>query len=316
MMPMLDNASVPTRNRLPDHAVNLSIAVGIATRGRPDTLKETLADLALQTRPAEGTYVAYFDPYDIGDAPLLFPKVQFLKGSGGSCAQRNHLLDAAANRYELIFFMDDDFYLHRDYLLRMEQTFLSDPLILGATGEVVADGAVGPGLTTNYARERLGRIGAVPSLTQRKPQPAFNTYGCNMAFRVSALLEHRIRFDENLPIYAWFEDVDFSRRLLPYGKLVLVPGAQGVHLGIKQGRTSGKRLGYSQVANPIYMARKGTLPWVAAIKGICRHVSKNLLLSLRPEPYVDRRGRVRGNLLALRDLLLGRMRPDRILQLH
>ncbi len=315
-MPVLGGSSVPTRDSLPGQAANLSVAIGIATRGRPDTLKETLADLALQTRPAEGIYVAYFDSRDVGDAPLLFPQVHFLQGSGGSCAQRNHLLDAAGDRYGMIFFMDDDFYLHRDYLLRMEQTFLSDPLILGATGEVIADGAVGPGLTTDYARERLNQIGAVPSLAQRKPKPAFNTYGCNMAFRVSALREYGIRFDEDLPIYAWFEDVDFSRRLLPHGKLVLVPGAQGVHLGIKQGRTSGKRLGYSQVANPIYMARKGTLPWVDAIKGICRHTSKNLLLSLRPEPYVDRRGRVQGNLLALWELLLGRMRPDRILQLH
>ncbi len=314
-MPMVDSASIPIRNRPSGPAANLSVAIGIATRGRPDTLKQTLADLALQTRPAESTYVAYFDPCDIGNAPLLFPQVRFLQGSGGSCAQRNHLLDAAGDRYGLIFFMDDDFYLHRDYLLRIEQTFLSDSLILGATGEVIADGAVGPGLTTDYARERLRQIGAVPSLTQREPQPAFNTYGCNMAFRVSALQEHGIRFDEDLPIYAWFEDVDFSRRLLPYGKLVMVPGAQGIHLGIKQGRTSGKRLGYSQVANPIYMARKGTLPWLAAIKGICRHVSKNLLLSVRPEPYVDRRGRVRGNLLALWELLLGRMRPNRILQL-
>jgi len=315
-MPTLGGATIATRNSLPDQAATLSIAIGIATRGRSDTLKETLADLALQTRPADGVYVAYFDLQDIGDAPSLFPQVHFLQGSGGSCAQRNHLLDAAGDHHSLIFFMDDDFYLHRDYLLRMEQTFLSDPLILGATGEVIADGAVGPGLSSDYAREKLRQIGTVPTLAQCKPQPAFNTYGCNMGFRVSALREHGIRFDEDLPIYAWFEDVDFSRRLLPYGKLVLVPGAQGVHLGIKLGRTSGKRLGYSQVANPIYMARKGTLPWLSAASGIVRHVSKNLLLSLRPEPYVDRRGRVQGNLLALRELLQGRMRPDRILQLH
>jgi hypothetical protein len=34
-----------------------------------------------------------------------------------------------------------------------------------------------------------------------------------------------------------------------------------------------------------------------------------------PEAYVDRRGRLHGNVLALRDLLTGRMAPERILEL-
>ena len=33
----------------------------------------------------------------------------------------------------------------------------------------------------------------------------------------------------------------------------------------------------------------------------------NIVRSPWPEPYVDRRGRLRGNLLALRDLMTGRM---------
>jgi hypothetical protein len=41
----------------------------------------------------------------------------------------------------------------------------------------------------------------------------------------------------------------------------------------------------------------------------------NALRAARPEPYVDRRGRLVGNALALRDLLIGRMTPERILQL-
>jgi hypothetical protein len=41
----------------------------------------------------------------------------------------------------------------------------------------------------------------------------------------------------------------------------------------------------------------------------------NLARSLRPEPWVDRRGRMKGNWLALRDWLLGRMHPRNILTL-
>jgi hypothetical protein len=34
-----------------------------------------------------------------------------------------------------------------------------------------------------------------------------------------------------------------------------------------------------------------------------------------PEPYVDRRGRLKGNFLAFRDWFSGRMVPERILDL-
>jgi hypothetical protein len=37
--------------------------------------------------------------------------------------------------------------------------------------------------------------------------------------------------------------------------------------------------------------------------------------ALRPEPWVDRRGRARGNWLAMFDLLRGRVVPERILEL-
>jgi hypothetical protein len=37
--------------------------------------------------------------------------------------------------------------------------------------------------------------------------------------------------------------------------------------------------------------------------------------SVRPEPFVDRRGRLRGNLLAVLDLVRGRTTPERILEL-
>jgi hypothetical protein len=40
-----------------------------------------------------------------------------------------------------------------------------------------------------------------------------------------------------------------------------------------------------------------------------------MLHAPRPEPYVDRRGRLRGNMLALGDLLRHRMAPERVLEL-
>jgi len=41
----------------------------------------------------------------------------------------------------------------------------------------------------------------------------------------------------------------------------------------------------------------------------------NTVRSMRPEPFVDRRGRLPGNILALADLALGRINPERASEL-
>jgi GT2 family glycosyltransferase len=315
-MPLANDLPTSKTHSVTDKAQRLSLVVAIATRGRAAILKQALADRLEQSRPAEKIFVAYVDPSDIEDAPHHFPQVHFIQGpagAGGSCAQRNRLLDAVGDDFDLIVFTDDDCFLHRDYLLRTEQVFLDDADVLGATGRILFNGARGPGLSVEYARSTLRAIRTVPTIAEQPPVPAFNTDGCNMAFRVEGVRRHGIHFDEQLPAYAWYEDIDFSRRLLPFGPLVLVPGAQCIHLGAKVGKTSGKRFGYSQIANPIYLARKGTFPWSHAWESMIRHLAANLLRSFAPEPYIDRRGRLRGNVLALWDVLCRRMRPDRIL---
>jgi hypothetical protein len=93
----------------------------------------------------------------------------------------------------------------------------------------------------------------------------------------------------------------------------MLTSARGVHLGMKSGRQSGLRLGYSQIANPVYLVRKGSFAWRRAMGQIGRNIAMNVALSLRPEPYVDRRGRLRGNVIAIRDLARGRLHPRRIL---
>ena len=293
------------------------VAVGIPTRGRPAILKETLEDLRRQTRPANEVFVVYTDPSDIDDAVSAFPEVRFLRGRGlgGSCSQRNQLIDAAAGRHDLIFIMDDDCYLQREYLQSTEQVFAADASVVATTGLLLANGATGPGLTGEYARSLLRGVSTVPTLEAAPPKKAYNTDGCNMAFRMDVLQQRNVRFDEAMPGYAWYEDIDFSRRLLPFGKVVMVPGAQAVHLGAKVGKTSGRRYGYSQVANPVHLARKGVVSWMFAVNRMGRNILANAVKSLRPEPYIDRDGRFRGNCLAIRDWVQGRVRPDRILEL-
>src|SRR5690606_24547874 len=105
------------------------------------------------------------------------------------------------------------------------------------------------------------------------------------------------------------EDEDVSGQLRKLGELVRSARLVGVHLGVKAGRVSGANYGYSQIANPIYLVRKGTYAPPHAATLMARNVASNILRAPFPEPYVDRWSRLRGNLHALRDLLLGRLHP-------
>ncbi|HEY0785618.1 MAG TPA: glycosyltransferase [Acidobacteriaceae bacterium] len=286
--------------------------VGIATRGRPLILGETIADLARQSRPADRIVVSYAEQADIGDAARHFPQVCFVPAELGLTRQRNAILEQAQDA-DVLLFLDDDFYLDRDYLSVLEQLFAEQQEVAVATGRVLADGINGAGLASAEARAMLA--GGREAAADVASAPVFNAYGCNMALRMSPVRQHGLRFDELLPLYGWWEDVDFSRQMARYGSVVLLTTAVGVHLGAKSGRTSGVRLGYSQVANPIYLARKGTVPWSHALPNIWLRVLKNVVKSLAPEPYVDRRGRLRGNLIACRELVTGKLCPLRALDL-
>jgi len=64
-----------------------------------------------------------------------------------------------------------------------------------------------------------------------------------------------------------------------------------------------------------YLLRKKTIPPRLAWRLMLRNLAANAARSLWPEPYVDRQGRLRGNLSALADLLAGSLHPERILEL-
>jgi GT2 family glycosyltransferase len=290
----------------------MRIAIGIATRGRAAILAEVLADLARQTRAPDRTLVCHVGAEDIADLPARFPTVEFLAAPAGLPRQRNAILDAATD-CDAVLFLDDDFFPAPDYLSVTERILHAHPDCVVTTGTVIADGAKGPGITVQDGRAILAAD--APPADALAVAPHFNGYGCNMALRLPPLRAHALRFDEQLPLYAWYEDLDLTRRLGAHGAILRLAGARGVHLGSKSGRVAGTRLGYSQVANAIYLARKGSYPWNRALRSAARNMAMNILRSLAPEPWVDRRGRLRGNLIALADLLRGRMHPMRVMDL-
>ncbi|NIK46289.1 glycosyltransferase family 2 protein [Variibacter gotjawalensis] len=225
-------------------------------------------------------------------------------------AQRNAGVAACAD-CDFIVFFDDDFLPAADYLARVEVVMQTDRSLLAVDGNVLFDGALGSGITWDDA-ERIIAENIEDDRTILRDQPD-GLYGCNMCCRSSALVAEP--FDEELPLYAWLEDYDLSRRLKRRGSIGRVMAARGVHLGVKRGRISGLRMGYSQFANPIYLARKGTMPASTLLSHLLIRPIGNILGLLRRDPYIDRLGRLRGNFLALIDSIRGRLSPSRILGL-
>ena len=267
--------------------------------------------LRRQTRPADRIVVVAVCDADLEGLSAAGP-VEIHFGPRGSCHQRNHGLAQLPADAGTVVFFDDDFLPADDYLAEATALLRTRPEIAGATGRVIADGVMGPGITFEAAELLLAEDAlATPKAGDLRPMRAL--YGCNMAIRGESL--GNLRFDEALPLYAWQEDIDFSARVGRRGALVASDHLAGVHMGEKIGRTSGRRLGYSQIANPVYLMGKGTMPRDLALRNMSGNVAANLLRSLRPEPYVDRRGRLLGNLLAVRDHLTGRLDPRRILEM-
>lgn len=290
-----------------------SVAIGIATKGRPAVLREIVAELQRQTQLATRIVIAHTELSDI-DGLSPGGGLELLCVTPGLCNQRNAILDhLQEDSSDIVLFFDDDFLPMPDYIARTAAAFLSNCDIVVTTGEVLADGINGPGFTVEFGRSILAAN--LPTAATSAMIPVRNGYGCNMAIRLATIRNTLMRFDINLPFYGWLEDVDFCVRASVHGRIVKLPGARGVHLGVKSGRGSGIRLGYSQVSNPAYLACKGSMPMRDAIISAAKNILINTVKYFFPEPYVDRPGRLRGNLIALRDLTAGTIRPTRVREL-
>lgn len=290
----------------------MHLVVGIATTGRPAILSETIAELGKQTRLPHRIVICPAGDCDLPESGFgsVSTSIDVVWAGRGLCCQRNAILEASMDA-DIVVFFDDDFFPAPDYLSACEALFSAHADIAVATGKVVADGISGPGYTPVEAVRRLAGFRAV----EGEISPTYGAYGCNMAIRMAAVREFGLRFDENLPLYGWQEDIDFSRQLAAYGRVVHASAMRGVHLGHKSGRSSGLRTGYSQIANIWYLKRKGTVSLRFGGRLALRNVLANIVRSVRGDAYVDRLGRLKGNIIAIADLFRGRCHPKRILDL-
>jgi hypothetical protein len=288
-----------------------NIAVIIASTGRPEMLAQAILRLRGQSLRPDRILLSVVSQADLPQDADLIAGAECVTGPPGLTAQRNSAIDRLRDdMHRIIVFFDDDYFPSRTAIEGIDRLFAAHPDVVGATGILLADGINGPGISVAEADRLLAADDRRPPRTPGILRELSGLYGCNMAFRGGAIGE--LRFDERLKLYGWQEDIDFAAQLLPRGKLVKSEAFSGVHLGVKHGRTAGLRLGYSQVVNPVYLSRKGTMRGRYAAKIIVKTVCANHLRMLYPESWVDRVGRVRGNWLGLIDCLRGKVTPERI----
>ncbi len=285
-------------------AFSRRVTVGVATRGRPEHVRRVVERLRRQTLRPAYILIAYVEPDDIaglGDAPDLV----LIASAAGLTRQRNAILDRLPAGTEVIAFFDDDFLPHPQWLQRAVAAFDRADDVVCVTGHVVANG-VGGGEIDAEAGLALVASAAPADWVEDDVSP----YGCNMAFRRAALGD--LRFDERLPLYGWLEDRDFAARVARGGGRQLRLGASvGVHLGVGAGRMADRRLGYAQIANPLYLLKRRTMTPRDFVRRIATDLGSNLCKAPRSAP---RRRRLAGNLIALGEALIGRCTPERALR--
>lgn len=299
--------------------------VVVATKGRAKECSTLLDFLAQQTVRPKAVVIVGVDLSDtsgISDHPYFrMLGVEVLQAkSAGLPAQRNvgveHLLanQSSADAYFVAFF-DDDYRPEARWIESMRDVFTEHEEISAVTGQVLADGIKGPGISEAEALLYLnGELPPMKCWAQGESiRPVDSLYGCNMAIRDIVFTTGR--FDERLPLYAWQEDRDFTSVAVQFGAVVYHPSPRGVHLGAKSARTSGTRMGYSQIANMVYLRHKRSVTLTVCTKFIFKALVANTIKSFTKHPYIDYRGRLRGNFVAIGDALLGRMKPERILSL-
>lgn len=288
----------------------MAAVVALASAGRPELLAAAIANVDRLTGPKITKLVSVPDEASLPTTGVPEHWI-VVTGTRGLAAQRNAALDSLEDD-PIVFFFDDDAIVREDYVDQAIRYFDSNPNLVGLTGKVLLDGATTGEIPVTQAEHALSESWAVPA--SKRWKATRELYGCNFAVRTSAAPQ--LRFDARLPLYSWLEDHDFARRLLRFGVLAHAEDCVIVHRGASSGgRQSHIRLGYSQMMNPLYLWRKGSFPLWLTVQQIFRPVAKNIAYAGLSGQREWRRKRLKGNLLALGDVLRGRFTPERITDL-
>jgi len=244
----------------------------IATRGRPEVLREALAS-AVATLP-EGSELIVVDGdtersaeavVEAVDRSAGAPPIRYIAGVSGLCSQRNRGIEVAEG--DVVVFTDDDCTLAPGFYESLAAAYRSDDVI-GATGRVLQtpDERIGSNIESPLRRLVLGggRQGTMTSFGFRRPIIDVDSSrtiefmpGTFMSARLGTASE--LGFDEWLERssgYCLGEDDDFSYRLSRRGKIVYAPTAAVHHHSIGKRTMNRRALDRLVVVNRTYLFRK------------------------------------------------------------
>ena len=298
--------------------MNQYTVVIIATKGRPQEVSNLLETLEQQTIRPDKIVVSACEPNDIAKGLAIPENAEVLFGPPGLPAQRNRALSSVSGKCDIVVFFDDDFIPSRYWIEHIQNLLTTQSDVDGVTGEVLADGVKTGGIRWPDGQAIVDRMDSSREksafVDNFRMRDIRSGYGCNMAFRARAI-EH-LTFDERLVLYGWLEDLDFGCRATAGGeKMIWSDAVWGVHLGINRGRVSGLKFGYSQVVNPWYLMKKGSIKPLDAAVHILRGLVANSLAIFLPTSHVDRWGRLKGNIIGMREIAFGRLAPENIFKL-
>jgi GT2 family glycosyltransferase len=296
----------------------MKTAVIVSSVNRPQVLHETVLAIRRQSVSPLAVILSLCNDRSLLPETSRLPSVKIVQGEQGLTRQRNAGLSAVPSAAQYVLFLDDDTELAPNYLESMERLFDGRDDLAVASGIFATDGLrIGRPLSRE---EALAAILSQP--LEQKTEPAEGITGCNIFVRRP--VADLVRFDERLPLSGWLEDFDFSVRSRPHGKVIWNFETCAAHLGIQRAsRERGFLVGYAQVANSYYLFEKGIIPSFGKLLG--RYWLPTLRMNLhgllrcalyRNSPWTlvfDPPGRMAGNLRALLDAALHRLRPERLL---
>ena len=296
-----------------------TLGVIIATVGRKEMVEQTIVSLSSRRTIPGCVIVVGAGEKDLPGFGLELPfSVHLLLAPAkGLPIQRNHGIRQLSASIEFVAFLDDDMELHDDYCAEVENVFRSAPEVAGFSGCIMANGGV----------NRMDARALLDGYQIHKEMPVFGFYpkrwpgfyGCTMNIRRRWLESEQ--FDERLPLYALGEDCELGFRLSRHGSVGGSARCPVVHLAARSGRISEVGVGYAQIINYLYFARKGIgYPRIATCwQTLIRLPLVNLFFRLFPawdrKKSVDRKGRFHGNLLALADVARGRIDPKNLINI-
>ena len=281
----------------------------IPSANRASVLHETVISLTNQSLKPDEILISVAEPErDVTQPTLRIPGVRVVVGPEGLTQQRNTAIAGLRSDCTLVSFFDDDVELHPEYLLRC-RSFLSEHTeVAGVSGHPVADGRLIGEITRHEAVRLLTDRPLRPPPGHR---PRFALAGFDMTVRRDVV--EKVKFDERLSLYGVYEDFDFSVQCKRFGLLMTVDRCLLVHLRAGASRVSSVRLGYAQLVNPLYLWRKGSQEWYPTLHICARSLFGNAagcVIARQGISRAERRKRLWGNTLGLRDVVLSGLEPE------